>query len=746
MRESSSVRVKKFAHFLGITWQDALIAFLAVFSFIIFVPVFTYAYFAHDLDSRDKILNAKSTGLTLLDDQNKPFFTFYQAKYEKYIPLSQIPKVTQESVIASEDKGFYSHPGFSIDAIIRAVFTDLSKGGLVEGGSTLTQQLVKNSLLTNNKNFLRKYQEIVLAAEIERRYSKDQILEMYLNSVYFGQGAFGIQEAAQAYFGKDAKDLDLAQSALLTALLPAPSELSPIDGNKDLAILHQHTVLEKMYQQHYITADQLQSAESEQLAFGSNTQQINNLAPHFALMVKDELVQKYGEEEVARSGFLVHTTLNSAWQQYAEQVVKNQVANLKRDNVSNGAVVVMDPKNGEIKALVGSVDWYNPQFGKVNIATSLRQPGSSFKPIVYSDALEQRIITPATILQDVPTTFNQCQCTPNPTAPGCLYSPHDYDNKFWGPVTVRRALTNSRNVPAVEVMQKIGVPSAVDMAHQLGITTLNDPTQYGLSLALGAGEVRLVDLVDVYSVFADGGNRNDPTMITSIDDKYGNEVYHYQPQPQEVLDPGVAFLISSILADNKTRAEEFGTALNISRQAAVKTGTTENYVDALTVGYTPDLVVGVWVGNNDDTPMDQIAGSLGAAPIWRALMEHYLLGTPVHDFQPPDDVVSWTGCTTSFNPHPSASVSPNPSPSASASVSATVTTIKEYFLKGTEPTQNCRPVQVFTPPPPPTVTAPPPPVTPSSSSSGQGNSGDKNGNGNSDHEENHNSNIIINVP
>jgi len=325
---------------------------------------------------------------------------------------------------------------------------------------------------------------------------------------------------------------------------------------------------------------------------------------------------------------------------------------------------------------VGSVDWYNSDFGKVNLALAPRQPGSSFKPIVYSDALEQHIITPATILMDTPTTFNQCSNTPNPNAPGCKYSPHNYDNKFWGPVTVRRALDNSRNIPAVEVMQKVGVASAVDQAHRLGITTLADPNNYGLALTLGAGEVRLVDLTNVYATFANGGVHYEPTLISSIDDKYGNKVYDYKPQGQEVLDPGVAFLISSILSDNQTRAEEFGTALNISRPAAVKTGTTENYVDSLTLGYTPDLTVGVWVGNNDNAPMDQIAGSLGAAPIWKNLMEYYLAGTPVDTFKPPSDVIASSGCSVKLVKDG------NNEKIASSSA-------QEFFLAGTQSSNGC---------------------------------------------------------
>lgn len=641
-------------------------------------------------------MNRNDTGLVLLDRNNKPFFTFYEGHYKDFTSLSEIPKVTQQAVIVEEDKDFYSHAGFSIKAIIGALIADIRRQQLDYGGSTITQQLVKNVLLNSNKSFLRKYQELILAQELERRYSKNEILEMYLNSVYLGNGAFGVSEAAQTYFGKDVKDLDLAQSALIAGLLPAPTELSPINGDLNRAKARQDFVLQKLYEDKKITKDQLAEAENEKLSF-KGMSIVPYDAPHFALLVRNQLIDKYGEEQVARSGFRVKTTLDLDWQKYAEQQVAAGVDRLKGDTVSNGGAVVMDPKTGEIKALVGSKDWNNDSFGKLDIAEAPRQPGSSFKPIVYAAALEERLITPATLLHDSPTNFNNCPgATPEQLKdPRCHYSPHDYDGKYRGMVTTRRALSNSLNIPSVEVMSKVGVPNALEMAHRLGITTLNeDPSSYGLSLVLGAGEVRLIDMATVYSVFADQGKKNNPTTILEIDDKKGDTVYRYEPKPEEVLDSGVAFLISSILSDNNTRAEEFGNALTINRTAAVKTGTTENYKDAWTLGYTPSLVVGVWVGNNDGTPMDSVAGSLGPAPIWRVLMEHYLSGTAVEAFVPPDDVISSSGCTVLAS-----------SKEASAS-----TTYKEYFLTGTESKVTCpksTPNPTVTPSPPPQPSSPP---------------------------------------
>jgi 1A family penicillin-binding protein len=657
-----------------IDWRDILTAIIFLAIFLTFIPIFTYAYFAQDLNSKEAVMNRNDTGVTLLDRNGTPFFTFYQAKNKEFVPISQVPKITQEAVVAAEDKDFYQHPGFSFKSIARSLVKDLQEGKLAYGGSTLTQQLIKNSLLNSQKNFLRKYQEIILAYELERKFSKDEILEMYLNSVYFGQGSFGVEEASQTYFGKPAKNLDLAQSSLLAALLPAPSRLSPLSGDLEEAKVRQKIVLQKMVDQGYITQDQKQQAESEELKFNPPKEPLNSEGIHFALMVKDELVQKYGEEQIARSGFRVKTTLDLKWQRVTETAVASQVKNLKGNNVSNGAAIVLDPKTGEIRALVGSKDWFYPGYGQVNVALQPRQPGSSFKPIYYSAAIEKGVITPSTILQDKPTNF------------GRGYSPRDYDGRFRGPVTVRRALANSLNVPSVQVLSMLGIPEAISMAQRLGLTTLDNQTQYGLPLALGAGEVKLVEMTGAYSIFANQGLKNTPTTIAAIEDKQGTAIYKHQPENQPVLDPGIAFLISSILSDNNTRTEVFGPTLNISRPAAVKTGTTENYRDAWTIGYTPQLVVGAWVGNNDGAPMDNIAGSLGAAPIWRNLMETFLAGTPVENFTPPADVVQMKLCKGSL---------------PLGTKVATSSGVTEYFLQGTAPNNFCRVGPSTTPSPSP---------------------------------------------
>ncbi len=688
--------------------KHIVVSFVSILLILIIIPVGTYIYFAADLQTKEGIMNRKDSGIVLSDRENEPFFTFYQARYKTFVPLAEVPKYIQQAVIASEDKEFYEHRGFSFRGIIRSVILNLRKSDLAYGGSTITQQLVKNSLLHPTKSFMRKYQEIVLAYEIERRYSKDEILEMYLNSVYFGAGAFGVREAAHIYFGKPARELTLAQSAFLAGLLPAPARFSPFTGDTTLSSIRQQEVLEKMHQQNYITPEEEKKALQQKLIFNENQDTINTIAPHFALMVRQQLIDTYGEEQVIRSGFKVKTTLDRAWQKYAEDAVQRQVEKLAPNNATNGAVVVMDPKTGEVKTLVGSKDWYNNEFGKVNLAATPRQPGSAFKPIVYASAFERGVITPASVLDDIPTSY--------PLNPG-VYAPHNYDGKFRGKVLVRRALANSLNVPSVAVLSKLGIPPAVEMAKRLGVTTLGDSSQYGLSLVLGAGEIPLLEMTGAYEVFANAGFHNKPVFILSIEDKFGNSIYKYAPKPEPVISPEIAFLISSILSDNAARAELFGNTLTISRPAAVKTGTTENYRDAWTIGYTPSLVIGVWVGNNNNKSMDQVAGSLGAAPIWRELMEHYLADTPVEAFVQPSTIIALSVC----------------SHNGFVAKEATSSAISEYFIKGSEPTAICfiaktptpsaSPTSPLSPTQQPTATATPPTPTekPKNENRGNGN-------------------------
>lgn len=676
--------------------KKLLYAGLIVVIILIIIPPATYLYFAGDLKSKASIMNTQETGLTLLDRNGTPFYTYDLAKTISYVPITQIPKVTQYALVASEDKNFYTNPGFSITGIIRAFFADIFAGKIVEGGSTITQELAKNAFLSSSQNILRKYQELVLAAELNRRFNKQDILELYLNSVYFGEGAFGIQNASETYFGIPANNLDLAQSALLIGVLPAPSIYSPLSNPPEYALQRQKIVLNEMVADGYISQDQANQAENETLTYNTTkSQPPANIAPHFALYIRDQLFKQYGEEAVVRDGFRVTTTLDSDLQQYAQTAVTNQVTYLKYDQATNGALVALNPKNGQILAMVGSYNWDDPKFGQTNMAVAPRQPGSSFKPIIYGRAFQDQLVTPATILQDVKTTF-----------PG-NYTPHDYDYRYRGNVTVRRALSNSLNIPAVEVMEKVGVPNGLDQAQKMGITTLQSANHYGLSFVLGSGEVPLIQMTNVYATFADQGVYHNTTGIIQIKDKYGNTVskpvnfFSFMnvlnpfswfstttiSNNQQVISPEAAYLITSILSDNAARAEEFDGALTIDRTAAVKTGTTDDFKDALTLGYTPSFVVGVWVGNNNDKPMDSVAGSLGAAPIWREVMEHYLIDDPNETFPMPSDIVTEDVCP----------------------YGAYTAGYMEYFIDGTQP-DSCNSTittyPTFTPAP--TKTAPTP--------------------------------------
>ncbi len=625
---------------------------VALVILIILLAITIRVYRSYDVSNKDTIMNRGDTGLMLYDRTGKLFFAFNRARPRIFVPISDVPSLTQQAIISAEDKDFYSHHGFSVSGIMRSLYLDLKHQQVLYGGSTITQQLVKNSLLTTTKTVTRKFQEIVIAAKLERNFSKQEILEMYANSAYFGAGVFGIEAASQTYFDKGAKELTLGESAVLAGLLPSPATLSPLALDEKDMKERQLIVLTHMQEEGYITAEQKNAAIQEPITLQRREDGLNETAPHFALMVKQQLDRAYGEEAVIRAGLKVTTTLDLAWQKYAETAVQTHVRSLQTSGVGNGATVVLDPATGEIRALVGSVDWFQEGYGKANMAMSPRQTGSAFKPIVYAEALESQVITPGTLLHDIPTTF-----------PG-NYKPKDYDNKWRGQVLVRRALANSLNVPAVETIAKAGIANVVNLAHKMGVSTMSDNAKYNLATALGSENISLLELTSAYGSLANKGLATPPVTATAIHDKYGREITLKKKSPTQALDEKIAFMISSMLSDNKARAEVFGKLLSISRPAAVKTGTTQDYRDGWTVGYTPNLVVGVWIGNNDNTAMQRIPASTGAAPLWRNLMEHYLSGMPYEEFTPPAGLVSHRVCQSST---------------------------LEYFLPGTEPTRPCVP-------------------------------------------------------
>lgn len=641
--------------------QKAMLIGIPLFLMIIVVPLLTYLYYARDIRDPNRLMNRNDTGVVLLDRNGNEFYNSGSMSDGEMVPLNDMPKYLRDAVVAAEDKQFYTNPGVSVRGLLGAIYGNfITRDATAYGGSTITQQLVKNTLLTSNKSFLRKYQELFLAIAVDREYSKDQILEMYLNSVHFGENTFGIKEAAKVYFNKEAKDLTLAESSMLVGLLPAPGAYSPISGDATKAKQRQTYVLRQMSEEKYITENQRKEALAVELTYAP-PQEIESAAPHFAQMIIKSLEDKYGEEVVARSGYRVKTTLDLDWQKAADSIVAEQVAISSAGGGRNAAVVVEDPNSGEIRALIGSSDFNNESFGQFNMATSPRQPGSSFKPIYHTEALARGLITPATHFVDEATDFGG-------------YKPNNYDFRFRGDIAVRNSLAQSLNIPAVKVMEKLGVDEALSAAKRLGITTLDEPaSSYGLSLALGAGEVKLTEMTNAYAAFANDGIQFEQTSILEVNDKFGKRIFSANPTESRVMDQGATYLVSSILSDNSARAPTFGSRLNLSRPAAVKTGSTDNNVDAWTIGYTPNIVVGVWVGNNEHEEMT-IGGSAAAGPIWRRIMERTFQDLPRETFQAPDSVQQLRVCASN---------------GARSVGSGTSGTYMEYFMKDHVPGETC---------------------------------------------------------
>lgn len=597
---------------------------------LILTPILTYFYFARDISDMDRLMNRNNTGIVIYANDGKTeLYSTGRAAHREIVPLDKISEPMKKAVVASEDKDFYRHKGFSILSTLRAVYGYIVNRGGGFGGSTITQQLAKITLLSSNRSFLRQFQAFSVAVAIENTYTKDQILDMYLNSVYFGENAFGIEDAAKVYFGTTPDKLDLAQSTMLVGVLPAPSVYSPVSGNHEYAKERQATVLGRMVTNKMITADEKTAASGEQLTYQPPQSAINDSkAPHFTQMVLDQLYDKYGEETVNRSGYQVTTTLDFNVQSEIQKAIAANMPTINRNGGTNAAAVAIDPASGEVRGLVGSYDWNNEKFGKVNIVTSLRQPGSSFKPIYYSHALADGVINPATVLKDEKTDF------------GGGYVPLNADKKFHGDVTVRSALNMSLNIPSVKVMQKYGLDKSIDAAREMGLTSIDKKKQYGLALALGSAEVTPMAITNAYAAFANGGMQYDTSIIKKINNKYDNEIFKQKEKSKRVISEQGAFLISDILSDSVAKTPVFGNTLNVYdgktralKKVAVKTGTTNDAKDAWTVGYTPQLALGVWVGNNDNEAMAN-GGSIMAGPIFTRAMGAILAGVDTKFIMP----------------------------------------------------------------------------------------------------------------
>ncbi|MDW8054658.1 MAG: PBP1A family penicillin-binding protein [Anaerolineae bacterium] len=561
-----------------------------------------------------------------------------------YVPLSQISPWVIKATLATEDPNFYRYNvGFDPIAIVRAIYYAFTERAFVSGGSTIAQQVARNLLLSPeeraSRSPWRKLREIALANELVRRYPRDKILEIYLNENNYANLAYGIEAAAQTYFDKPARDLTLAEASLLAGIPQAPALWDPV-ARREQALRRQRVVLDLMVEQGMITLAEAEAAHAAMRAreFRPPPANFTSFAPHFVQFVRQQLDAEYGAQALYRQGLRVHTTLDPRLQRIAERAVREQLAKLKERNVTNAAVVMMRPSTGEILAMVGSADFNDLAIdGQVNVALARRQPGSAIKPFVYLAAFE-RGWTPATLLWDQPKTFTDAYGKP--------YAPRNYDGKFNGPVLVREALARSLNVPAVETLNFVGVPEFLELANRVGLNLPPNP-YYGLAVALGSAEVRLLDLTAAYAVLANNGVRVPPTALLRVERADGTLVRDYRtPQGQQVVLPEHAYLITHILSDNAARARTFGTnsPLRLSRPAAAKTGTTNDFRDNLTVGYTPDLVVGVWVGNSDNSPMRGVSGITGAAPIWKQIMEEALADTPPRDFAPPPGVVRMEVC------------------------------------------------------------------------------------------------------
>ncbi len=657
-----------------ITWLKIIIIkikffFLGALVVTLIFGVYEINIFMQTLPKPNYLNSRDIPATTKIFDRNGKFlYEIYADENRVPVKLTDVPLIVRQATIAIEDRDFYKHSGFSLRAIARAFVNNFYYDDTRQGGSTITQQLIRSALLTPDRTITRKLKEIFLSIWAEQTYSKDQILEMYLNQVPYGGTAWGIEAAAQTYFGKSIKDVNLAQAALLAGLPAAPSIYSPFGARPELSKKRQEEVLDKMADNSFLTPEEAKLAKEAKLNFTSPHTAI--AAPHFVMYVKELLEQRFGQRLVEEGGLRITTTLDLDIQERAQKIVSQNIAALRLLNVNNGAVLITNPQNGEILAMVGSENYFDiERQGNVNVALSVRPPGSSIKIVTYTAALKDGF-TAATLLDDSPVVYRIAGQAP--------YIPVNYDGKYHGTILLRTAFASSFNIPAVKTLEKIGVKNMLDQARLMGINSWNDSASYGLSITLGGAGVTMLDMSRVYGTIANGGIRNELNPILKIMDFRGNIL----PSPIEnkeimAAPPGVAFIISSILSDNRARVPAFGehSLLEIKdKTVAVKTGTSDSKRDNWTIGFTPDFLVTVWVGNNDNSPMDPrlSSGVTGAAPIWHDIMTALLTDKPDKPFTPTSDVIGMNcyGRT-------------------------------EYFLTGTEPKRGCPKYSTVSPTPSP---------------------------------------------
>lgn len=608
-------------------WGAVLCVFLSPLGFVGLV-----GWYSRDLPDPNKLIERALPLSTKIFDRTGKILLYeiHGEEQRSLITIDEIPDSLKWATIVAEDKNFYTHKGFDVKGILRAIIVDIIRGKKAQGGSTITQQFIKNALLTSRKSFGRKIKELVLAYQLEKRFSKDQILQLYFNEIPYGSTAYGVKAAAGRYFGKSVKDLTLSESAILAALPKAPTFYSPWGNNRDKLFARQHALLDAMAEEGYIADEEARLAKEEQVRFREAGQSI--LAPHFVMYVKELLTSQFGEKLVEEGGLSVITTLDYEKQKIAEGAVKKGGERNIRFKASNASLVSLDARTGEIIAMVGSKDYFDESIdGNVNVSIRPRQPGSSLKPVVYAAAF-MKGYTPTTTVYDVFTNFDTTGQKP--------YKPQNYTGKEYGPVTLKKALAGSLNIASVKVLYLVGVPTVLDFAKTLGYTSFADPARYGLSLVLGGGEVTLLEHTNAFASFAQEGKHVPIAAILRVEDKQGRMVFERSQQPPlSVFDKEVARQITDILSDSSAREYVFGknTYLTLpDRPVAVKTGTTNDFRDAWTIGYTPSLVTGVWAGNNDNSPMKKGAdGSKIAAPIWQEYMKLSLVGIPPESFIKP---------------------------------------------------------------------------------------------------------------
>ncbi len=599
-----------------------------------------FAWIAKDLPNPGEVNNRVIVESTKIYDRTGDHLLYEVHGEEKrtVIPFSDMPEVIKFATISLEDQDFYNHHGIKLTSIARSLLKDLITLDRAQGGSTITQQFVKNTLLSNEKTLIRKVKEVILSLEMETKFSKDEILAMYLNEIPYGSNAYGIEAAAQTFFGKPARELSLDEAALIAALPQATAYYSPYGSHRDALVGRKAFTLRTMAKLGYITEEQATAAIETPTLDKISPQKDIIAAPHFVMYIKDYLQQKYGDQAVEQGGLRVITTLDWEKQQYAEQAVREGAENNKKWKASNAALVAIDPKTGQILSMVGSKDYFDVSIdGNVNVAIRDRQPGSSFKPYVYLTAFTKGYL-PETLLYDVETQFE--------TAEGKSYQPQNYDGKFHGPLPMMKALGGSLNVPAVKTLYLVGVNDAVKLAKSLGINGLNDPSRVGLSLVLGGGEVKLLDHVSAYGTLATGGVKREKTAILRIENAKGELLEEFKSTPGErVVEEKYVAMLDSVLSNNENRAWVFGEKNPLrfdNRPVVAKTGTTNEFRDGWTVGYTPSLAVGVWAGNNNNSAMTEGADGVNvAAPIFRSFLDKALSGYPIEEFPKynPDDEI-----------------------------------------------------------------------------------------------------------